>query len=68
MNYDYIECFRKAYEVTTDPAMKQEALQGVREQEAFRDFYIGREFESYCMIYIYDMVYIIIFKINEYFI
>lgn len=50
MNYDYIECFRKAYEMTTDPAMKQEALQGVREQEAFRDFYIGREYESYCMI------------------
>ena len=48
MNYEFIEYYRKAYENTTDPALKREALWGVREQEGFRDFYIGQEYESYC--------------------
>ena len=52
MNYEFIEYYRKAYENTTEPALKQEALWGVREQEGFRDFYIGQEYERYCMIHI----------------
>ena len=45
MNFDFIDYLRGAYEETSDPQLKQEMLLGVREQEAFRDFYIGREYE-----------------------
>ena len=55
MDYEFIEYYRRAYEETSDPALKQEALQSVRKQEAFRDFYIGGEYDSD------DMIDIIIF-------
>ena len=41
MNFDFIEYLQRAYEEMSDPELKQEALMGVREQEAFRDFYTG---------------------------
>ena len=41
MNYDYLDYFRKAYELSTDSETKQGYLLTLKEQEAFRDFYTG---------------------------
>ena len=41
MNFDYVENFRKAYELSDDPEAKEVYLMVLREQEALRDFYTG---------------------------
>ena len=45
MNYDYLDYFRKAYELSTDPETKQGYLLTLQEQEAFRDFYTGEGYQ-----------------------
>ena len=45
MNYDYLDHFRKAYELSTDSETKQGYLLTLKEQEAFRDFYTGEGYQ-----------------------
>ena len=38
-NYDYIDYYRKSYELETDPEQKELSFYQVLEQEAFRDYH-----------------------------